>query len=131
LDNYSYLKVCRPRCVKLIQHKLCIYFHIRAVKTQQTICQIVSLCNIQQNYVICNYMFRLLTRPKYVVLYYILLYITQWYHLTYCLLCFDWTYIEVYTHFMLYLYNCFSNNFGFSLSLSFNLPGLSSIINDG
>jgi hypothetical protein len=51
------LKVCHPRCVKLIQHKLYIYFHTRAVKTQQTICQIVSLCNIQQC-VIYNYMFR-------------------------------------------------------------------------
>jgi hypothetical protein len=37
--------------------KMCTYFHICAVKTQQTICQIVSLCIIQQ-YVIYNYMFR-------------------------------------------------------------------------
>jgi hypothetical protein len=36
---------------------MCIYFHIHAVKTQQTICQVVSLCYIQQ-YVINNYMFR-------------------------------------------------------------------------
>jgi hypothetical protein len=36
---------------------MCIYCHIRAVKTQQTICQIASLCNIQ-HYVIYNYMFR-------------------------------------------------------------------------
>jgi hypothetical protein len=37
--------------------KICIYFHICAVKTQQTICQIVSLCIIQ-HYVIYNCMFR-------------------------------------------------------------------------
>jgi hypothetical protein len=36
-----YLKLCHPRCVTLIQHKMCIYFHIREVKTQQ-ICQIVK-----------------------------------------------------------------------------------------
>jgi hypothetical protein len=36
---------------------MCIYFYIRAVKTQATICQIVSLCNIQE-YVTYNYMFR-------------------------------------------------------------------------
>jgi hypothetical protein len=34
-----------------------VYFHIRAVKTQQTVCQIVSQCNIQ-HYVIYSYMFR-------------------------------------------------------------------------
>jgi hypothetical protein len=37
--------------------KMCICFHIRAVKTQQTICQLVSLCIIQ-HYVIYIYMFR-------------------------------------------------------------------------
>jgi hypothetical protein len=36
---------------------MCIYFHIRAVKTQQTICHIVSLCNTQ-DYVMYNYLFR-------------------------------------------------------------------------
>jgi hypothetical protein len=36
----------------------CVYtFNIRAVKTQQTICEVVSQCNIQQ-YVKYNYMFR-------------------------------------------------------------------------
>jgi hypothetical protein len=71
----------------LIQHKLCIYtLNMRSVKTQQRVCGVVSHCNIHQ-YVPNNYMFRPCTYYTY------WMYITLWYHLTYCLLCFDGTYI--------------------------------------
>jgi hypothetical protein len=44
-------KIPERNVLELIQHMMCIYFHIRAVKTHQTIRKIVSLRNIQ-HYVI-------------------------------------------------------------------------------
>jgi hypothetical protein len=48
---------CFIPVVLLIKHKLCIYLNIRSVKTQQTVCEVVSQCNIHQ-YLKNNYMFR-------------------------------------------------------------------------
>ena len=46
--------MCHPCCVQsIIQYIMCLYLHIYAVKNK-TICQMVSLCNMQHN-VIYNY----------------------------------------------------------------------------
>jgi hypothetical protein len=44
---YAILR-CVISVVLLIQHKLCIYLNIRSVKTQQTVCELVSQCDIHQ-----------------------------------------------------------------------------------